>query len=130
MTEIAPLIAGNPDAPFWEAWAKDERFLLHRCSVCGRTEWPATCCLTHGMAPMRWVESEGAGTVDTFTIFRRAYTAELAVDVPYAVIVVRLDEGPYFHSRLVEGDLDTLTTGQRVRLRRGAGDAFPLFVPE
>ncbi|MFC4595827.1 Zn-ribbon domain-containing OB-fold protein [Sphingobium tyrosinilyticum] len=130
MSDIAPLITGDPDAPFWTAWKDDERFLLHRCGICGRSEWPATCCPDHGMAAMQWVEGSGRGAVDTFTIFHRAYTAELAAEVPYSLIVIRLDEGPYFHSRLVDADLSALKTGLRVRLRRDAGDDFPLFVPE
>ena len=126
---IAPLVKGDPDAPFWEAWAGTERFLLHRCAVCGRHEWPATCCVAHGMARMSWVETPGAGAVETYTIFHRAYSKELAAEVPYTVAVVRLDEGPYFHTRLVGVSPDAVTSGMRVRVRRGAGDAFPLFMP-
>ena len=128
--DIAPLVQGDRDQPFWDAWADGERFLLHRCATCGRHEWPATCCIDHGLAPMAWVETSGAGVVDTFTIFHRAYAKELADQLPYAVAVVRLDEGPYFHTRIVGTTPDTVTTGMRVALRRGAGDAFPLFMPE
>jgi uncharacterized OB-fold protein len=127
---IAPLVKGELDAPFWDAWAKGERFLLHRCAHCDRHDWPATCCVEHGLAPMQWVESSGAGVVDTYTIFHRAYIKELAGEVPYTVAVVRLDEGPYFHTRLVDVSPDAVRSGMRVRVRRGSGDAFPLFVPE
>jgi uncharacterized protein len=130
MHAIAPLVKGDPDAPFWEAWASEERFVLHRCAQCGRHEWPATCCVDHGLAQMSWVEASGAGAVDTFTIFHRAYVKELASDVPYTVAVVRLDEGPYFHTRLVSVSPDAVRSGMRVRVRRGAKDPFPLFVPE
>lgn len=127
---IAPLVKGNPDEPFWSAWAADERFLLHRCATCRRHDWPATCCPEHGLAAMEWVESTGAGAVDTFTIFHRAYTKELASEVPYTLAVIRLDEGPYFHTRIVELAPEDVKCGMRVRVRRGAGDAFPLFIPE
>ena len=127
---IAPLIKADPDAPFWEAWTSDQRFLLHRCGICGRHDWPATCCPTHGMSAMEWVDTPGAGVIDTFTIFHRAYIKELASEVPYTVAVVRLDEGPYFHTRLVGIAPDAVKSGMRVRIRAGAGDAFPLFVPE
>jgi uncharacterized protein len=127
---IAPLVKGDPDVPFWEAWSSGERFLLHRCAICARHDWPATCCVDHGLSPMSWVETPGAGVVDTFTIFHRAYVKELASEVPYTVAVVRLDEGPYFHTRLVQVSPDAVRSGMRVRVRRGAGDTFPLFVPE
>ena len=127
---IAPLVAGDSDAPFWEAWNGEQKFLLHRCATCGRHDWPATCCVDHGLAPMQWVETPGAGTVETFTIFHKAYVKEMATEVPYAVAVVRLDEGPYFHTRLMDIPPDTVKSGMRVKVRRGEGDAFPLFIPE
>jgi len=127
---IAPLIKGDPDTPFWEAWAREERFLLHRCAICGRYEWPATCCVSHGSSQMSWVEVPGAGVVDTFTILHRAYIKELTSEIPYTVAVVRLDQGPYFHTRLVEVSPHAVRGGMRVRVRRGSGDDFPLFVPE
>ena len=127
---IASLVTGELDAPFWQAWADGERFLLHRCGVCGRHDWPASCCPEHGLAGMAWVETSGAGILDTYTIFHRAYSKELTDQVPYTVAVVRLDEGPYFHTRLVEITPEAVASGMRVRLRRGAGDGFPLFVPE
>lgn len=127
---IAPLVKGELDAPFWEAWANGERFLLHRCAACGRHDWPATCCVDHGLGHMSWVETPGAGSVDTFTIFHRAYIKELASEVPYTIAVVRLDEGPYFHTRLVGAPPESVRSGMRVRVRRGEGDAFPLFVAE
>jgi uncharacterized OB-fold protein len=129
MSDIAPLVIGDPDAPFWEAWKNGERFLLHRCRICGRNDWPATCCTEHGLAPMEWTASSGAGTIDTYTVFYKAYIKELATQVPYTVAVIRLDEGPYFHTRLVGIAPDAVKSGMRVRVRRGAADAFPLFEP-
>lgn len=127
---VAPLIKGDPDEPFWAAWRAGQRFLLHRCAICGRHEWPATCCVRHGLASMEWVESSGAGVIETFTIFHRAYIKELAAEVPYVVAVVRLDEGPYFHTRLVGIVPEAVRSGSRVQLRRGEDDAFPFFMPE
>lgn len=129
-TPVAPLVQGDPDQPFFDAWTADRRFLLHRCSVCGRHDWPATCCTEHGLASMEWVETSGAGMIDTFTVFHRAYVKEMADQVPYTVAVVRLDEGPYFHTRIVGIDPADVTTGMRVRVRREGEDAFPLFLPE
>ncbi len=127
---IAALVPGELDKPFWDAWKEGERFLLHRCATCGRHDWPASCCVTHGRAPMSWVETSGAGVVDTYTIFHKAYIKELAAEVPYTVAVVRLDEGPYFHTRLVGVAPSAVHGGMRVLVRRGAGDGFPLFAPE
>ena len=130
MTTGGPLVPGELDAPFWDAGKADEAFLLHRCSVCGRHDWPASCCTEHGGGPMEWVATSGVGVVDTYTIFHRAYTKELASEVPYTLAVVRLAEGPYFHTRIVGIAPEAVMGGMRVRVRKGQGDPFPLFVPE
>lgn len=127
---VGDLIPGELDAPFWDAWKADETFLLHRCEVCGRHDWPASCCITHGRKPMQWVPTSGTGVIDTYTVFHRAYIKELASEVPYVVAVVRLDEGPYFHTRIVDIAPAEVTTGLRVRVRKGHRDTFPLFLPE
>ena len=130
LTQAGPLVAGELDAPFWDAWKADESFLLHRCATCGRHDWPASTCIDHGGGAMEWVPTSGAGVVDTYTVFYRAYVKELECEVPYVVAVVRLDEGPYFHTRVVGIAHDAVKSGMRVRPRKGAGDAFPLFTPE
>lgn len=79
---------------------------------------------------MAWVPTSGAGVIDTYTIFYRAYIKELASEVPYTVAVVRLDEGPYFHTRIIGVAPEAVNSGMRVRVRKGQGDPFPLFVPE
>ena len=78
---------------------------------------------------MEWVEVPGTGVIDTFTIFYRAYTKELASEVPYTLAVLRLDEGPYFHTRITGIAPENVRTGMRVRLQTAKGDAFPLFIP-
>ena len=130
LTQAGPLVAGELDAPFWDARKADESFLLHRCATCGRHDWPASTCIDHGGGAMEWVATSGTGVVDTYTVFYRAYVKELESEVPYVVAVVRLDEGPYFHTRVVGIAHDAVKSGMRVRLRKGAGDAFPLFTPE
>lgn len=128
-TPIGALVPGDQDEPFWQAWRDGEQFLLHRCDVCGRHDWPASCCVEHGRGPMQWVPASGEGVVDTYTVFHRAYDKRFAAEVPYVVAVVRLDEGPYFHTRIPGVTPEMVNTGMKVRLRRGSGDAFPLFVP-
>jgi uncharacterized OB-fold protein len=130
LTQAGPLVVGELDKPFWDAWKADETFLLHRCAICGRHDWPASTCVDHGGGPMEWVPTSGAGVIDTYTVFYRAYVKELEADVPYVVAVVRLDEGPYFHTRIVGVSHDAVKTGMRVHLRKGAGDQFPLFASE
>jgi hypothetical protein len=82
---------------------------------------------------MRWEPSNGRGEVHTYTIVHHAYSRDLVDRVPYALAVVRLDEGPFFHSDLVDCDLDDVHVGMRVRVTFDAIDdetVIPRFVPD
>ena len=58
------------DEPFWEACNRQE-LLLHRCDTCGRSYWPASCCVDHGGQSMTWVPASGRGVVDTYTVLSK-----------------------------------------------------------
>ena len=116
MIAIRPPQPGRLDQIFWDA-LREGRFLLHRCGICGCHYWPASCCVEHGAGAMNWVETSGRGAVHTYTVFHRAYTPDLADQIPYVLAVVKLDEGPFFHARLNGlGDGQTLHRGFRVRV--------------
>jgi hypothetical protein len=120
------------DAPFWEA-CRDERFLVHRCNACGRAYWPASSCVDHGSASMEWRAASGRGEVHTYTVVHHAYDPSLANRLPYALAVIRLDEGPFFHSDIVGCDPGELRVGLRVRAvfeRVDAETVLPHFTPD
>jgi uncharacterized OB-fold protein len=97
---------GDPaDVPFWEGCGKGT-FLLHRCNRCQRHYWPASRCIEHGDEAMQWVEASGRGKLYTYTIMHRAYTQDTRDKVPFVVAVVQLEEGPFFHSNILECGYD------------------------
>ena len=125
--DVAP---DDLDAPFWEGCRKGI-FLLHRCSLCGRHYWPASCCVTHGAKGMEWVPSRGRGRVHTYTIVHQSYHPAFADEIPYNVAVVELDEGPFVHANVVDAP-DGIRTGMRVEVlfREAApGVVVPTFRP-
>ena len=101
------------DKPFWEAVNRRE-FLLHQCQLCNRFYWPASCCVIHGGEAMKWVPASGRGAVFTYTIFYRQYHP--AFIPPYNVAVVKLDEGPFFHTNVIGGSADALWVGMPVEV--------------
>ena len=134
MTTLRPrdVAADALDEPFWQA-CRDERFLLHRCAACGRAYWPASCCIEHGSEPMQWQEASGRGEVHTYTVVHHAYDPSLADRLPYALAVVKLDEGPFFHSDLVGCGPAQVHVGMRVRVvwdRIDAETVIPRFTPD
>jgi len=99
---------------------------------CQRAYWPATACTEHGWAPMRLVPAAGTGVVHTYTVIHRAYQPWLADRVPYPVAVVRLDEGPFFHTDLIDCPLEGLRVGLPVEVTfedTGHGWVLPHFRP-
>jgi uncharacterized OB-fold protein len=88
-----------------------------RCGKCGELAIPPKefCpgCQERKWAP---VPLEGTGAVTSFTVIRIPPRGR-AAEAPYAVAVVRLDEGVSLLGRIVDIPLDTLRTGLPVRFR-------------
>jgi uncharacterized OB-fold protein len=119
------------DDPFWQA-CREQRFLVHRCTACGRAYWPASCCIEHGSAAMQWQEASGRGEVHTYTIVHHAYEPSLSERLPYVLAVVKLDEGPFFHSDIVGCEPGQVRVGMRVEVvydRLDADCVIPRFTP-
>jgi len=123
---------GDPaDLPFWQA-CTEGRFLLHQCATCGRHYWPASRCIEHGNEAMQWVEASGRGTLYTYTVMHRAYTRETRDQVPFVVAVVRLDEGPFYHSNIVECRYDAVSVDMPLEVvmqPHESGLTIPQFRP-
>ena len=90
--------------PFWEGLARHE-LLVQRCESCGRFWFPPSNRCQHCWSDRHaWERVSGHGRVHSFTVFRRAYAAELADQLPYVVAVVELDEGPRLITNVVGVD--------------------------
>ena len=127
--DVAP---DDLDAPFWQGCV-EHRFLVHRCIVCGQAYWPASCCVDHGSAAMEWQPASGRGEVHTYTVVHHRYDPSFAADLPYAIAVVRLDEGPFFHSDIVGCDPADVHVGMRVHVEFHTLDdvtVIPHFAPD
>lgn len=87
--------------PYWEG-AKARELRLFRCAGCGamRQQVLPVCpeCLSEGGA---WVPTSGRGTVWSWGVFHKAYFRGFAAEVPYTVVIVKLDEGPRVYSNLI-----------------------------
>ncbi len=89
-----PIPAITPDmAPFWDA-ARRHELVAQRCLDCGAHRFPAreVCsrCLSRRM---QWTRVAGTGRVFSIAIMHQANHPWFAARVPYAVVVVELDEG-------------------------------------
>lgn len=130
-----PLPVVDPETrPFWEA-CREGRLMLQRCARCGHTRFPPTSfCPKCRSAEHEWVESRGRGRVFSWIVVRHPVPREVyAMEVPYVVALIELDEGVRMASNIVGIAPESVTAGMPVRVvfRRATPEiTLPLFEPE
>ena len=88
-------------APFWEA-ARRHELVVQRCRACGARRFPARELCSHCLSrEAEWERVSGRGTVFSVAIVHQALHPGFAAEVPYAVVVVELEEGPRMISNLL-----------------------------
>ena len=103
MPELSkPIPAITPDmAEFFEG-ARRGQLMVHKCNGCGELNFPAyTICSKCLSTGGKWVPVSGRGEVYSFNIMHQVYHPAFAGEVPYAVVVVKLEEGAKFVSNLI-----------------------------
>lgn len=119
-------------APFFEAARRGE-LAVQRCRGCGLHRFPprplCSGCLGRDI---EWVRTSGRGEIFSFTIMHQVYHPGFAAEVPYAVVLVKLEEGPTMVSNLVGVAADEVRIGMPVRaIFEAVADeiVLPKFVP-
>jgi uncharacterized OB-fold protein len=103
MTQYAkPVPAITPEMrPFFEA-AKRHELWVQRCAACGARRFPARAICTECLSTRaEWEQVSGRGEVFSFNVMHQVYHPGFATEVPYAVVLVKLAEGPKMVSNLV-----------------------------
>jgi uncharacterized protein len=122
--------------PFFDG-LREHKFKLFRCTTCGAWYWPAAYCRFHANKPfmqeMEWTEASGRGTVATFNIINTAFQPGFKDEVPFAFVMVQLDEGPMTGSTMVECRPEDVYVGMPVEVVYDDVDeldiTFPRFRP-
>jgi uncharacterized OB-fold protein len=124
-----PLIDGDSQ-PYWDA-AQQRKLTAQQCAACGRfVFYPRAICPFCHSLELAWREVAGAGSVYSYTISRRAPSAEFADHVPIVVVLVDLNEGYRMMSNLVGPDALDVRCGDRVQVDFQAlpsGQVLPVF---
>jgi uncharacterized protein len=85
---------------FWEGVARRE-ILLKWCPHCEMAMHPKRIvCTTCGSSELGSRRASGRATIYSFSVVHRAPSAAFAAALPYAVGVVRLEEGVHLFTRL------------------------------
>jgi uncharacterized protein len=122
-------------APFWEG-AGQGRLVLQRCSACARFHHPPVpLCPECHCSEFEATPVSGRGRVSHFTVMRQARVVGFEDLVPYACLVVEIDEQPGVHvvGNLVDAPADAAHVGMRVEVRfepfGDEGMQLPHFAP-
>ncbi len=99
---LKPIPVPSEDSkPHWEG-AKRHELCLQRCQECGAFRLPpAPLCPECTAMGGEWTKVSGRGKVYSFVIFHRAYHKAFEKDLPYAVAVIELEDGPRLVSNIV-----------------------------
>jgi uncharacterized OB-fold protein len=100
--------------PFWEGARRGE-LCVQRCVDCGTLRFPAARHCARCLGDRSdWTRLSGRGTVESFCVFHQPYVAGFEAELPYNVVLVRLDEGPMLFSNLVDIANDQIRIGMAV----------------
>ena len=100
--------------PFWEA-ARQHRLSMQRSKKTGKyIFYPRIISPFGADDELEWVGVSGRGTVYSFTIARRATAPQWTPEVPYAIAIVALDEGPHMTANIVGCDPAAVKIGMPV----------------
>jgi uncharacterized OB-fold protein len=131
-TRPKPLV-DNWNKPFWDACAEG-KLTLQRCRATGKCFFPpAPVSPFTGRPDWEWITASGHGTLWSFVIFHQSYFPEMRDELPYPVVMVKLDEGPYLLTNIDALKSEDLKIGMRMTVRFPGGPegfALPQFGPE
>ena len=102
MSYKKPLPKPNADtAHFWDG-CREHELRFQKCAKCGHVRWPASflCPTCHSQETL-WMTAKGRGKIYSYVIYHRAYHPGFEKDVPYAVALVELDEGPRMLTNII-----------------------------
>jgi len=112
-----PLPTPDTDsAAFWSG-LKEGKLLLQHCLDCGHVQYyQQGMCRRCGGERLEHRAASGRGKVHSFSVVYRAPGPAFKRDVPYAVLLVDLEEGPRMISSLVGAKPESVTFDMPVQL--------------
>jgi uncharacterized OB-fold protein len=98
------------------AWCRRHELRFQRCTGCGTWRHvPRPMCAECQSTEWEWARVAGTGRIHCWTVVHRALNKAFADDVPYAPVIVELDEGPRIPS-WVDMPIEALKVGARVEV--------------
>jgi uncharacterized OB-fold protein len=119
-------------APFFAA-ARRHELVVQRCRGCRAHRFPArdrcSACLSR---EADWTRVSGRGTVFSYAVMHQVYHPGFADEVPYAIVVVELEEGVRVLSNVIGCPVPEIRIGMPVEVvfdEVGTEVTLPKFRP-
>lgn len=112
-----PLPQITPEAKeFWEGCRRRE-LLIQKCLACGvLRHYPRIMCSNCGSWDTEWVRASGKGKVYSWTVGHQAFHPGFVEDVPYASVIVELNEGVRLMTNVIDVNPEELYIGMPVEV--------------
>ena len=113
-SRVIPDTSG-PNAPHWLG-ARDGQVVVQVCTDCAKPRYPRShLCPACSSAASTWQAIRPTGRVRSWCRFHRNYFPELAANLPYTVLWVRMDDGVDLFANFVSDHIhDIPVIGQAV----------------
>lgn len=98
-------------------FCKQRELRFQRCQRCGRWRHvPREMCAACGSSDWEWAKSSGRGRVFTWTVAARPMHPAFMENVPYAAVVVEMEEGVRIVTTLVDCPLEDIRMNMPVEV--------------
>lgn len=107
-----PLPRITPESKeFWEGCHRHQ-LLIQKCQNCATLRhYPKVMCPNCGSWDTTWVRVSGKGKVYSWTVTHRSFHPGFADELPYASVIVELDEGVRLMTNIIDVKPDDLYVG-------------------
>lgn len=112
-----PLPRGEEFNGEFYRFCKQHELRFQRCRDCGAwRHMPRESCQACGSFNWAWERAAGKGQVFSWTVIHRALHPGFAAELPYAAVVVELEEGVRIVSHVLDLPVDQLRVGLPVEV--------------
>ena len=112
-----PLPRGEEFNGEFYRFCRQHELRFQRCQACGTwRHMPRESCQACGSFDWTWEPVAGTGEVFSWTVIHRALHPGFSEDLPYAAVVVELQEGVRIVSHVLDLPVDQLRVGLPVRV--------------
>lgn len=116
MAELPLPVPDDDTAPFWE-YCRGGELRVQRCSSCEQYRHPPRLmCGRCGSLEYEWALVSGRGTVYSYIVTHQPIHPALQGRVPFATVLVELDEGVRMTSNVVDCPPEEIAIGMLVEV--------------